>query len=146
MSSTPNERIRAARERAGIEIPDIAGRLDLPYAHYRDLEDFEEEAWTTISLATLQKLSRILGLTPLTILEGEKLIQPSRRLSFADFSAAVAASVRAAGGDVEAWGDRAGWDVAPILENPEEVWNLDADGLRDIAEAAGVDWRSVLPE
>lgn len=146
MSSTPNERIRAARERAGLELSDMAGQLGLPFAHYRDLEDFEEEAWTTISLGTLQKLSRILGLTPLTILEGEKVIQPSRRLSFADFSAAVAASVSAAGGDVEAWGDRAGWDVAPMLEDPEEVWNLDAEGLQDIAGAAGVDWRAVLPE
>lgn len=146
MPSTPPERIRAARERAGLELSDMADQLGLPFAHYCDLEDFEDEAWTTISIATLQKLARILRLTPLTILEGEKVIQPSRRLSFADFSAAVAASVREAGGDAEAWGDNAGWDVGPILEDPEEVWNLDADGLRDIAEAAGVDWRSVLPD
>jgi hypothetical protein len=47
---------------------------------------------------------------------------------------------------VEAWGDNAGWDVSPLLEDPEKVWDLDADGLRDIAEAAGVDWRAVVPD
>jgi len=67
-------------------------------------------------------------------------------MSFADFTSAIAESVRASGGDVEAWGERAGWDVAPLLRDPEETWNLCPDGLRDIAGAAGIDWRSVLPK
>jgi len=54
--------------------------------------------------------------------------------------------VRAAGGDVEEWSERAGWDVAPIFKDPEEIWKLNAEGLREIAEAAGIDWRLVLPE
>lgn len=143
--STPPERIRAARERAGLELADVAERVGLPFAHYRDLEDFEDEAWTTISLDTLRRLARILGLTPLRILEGDQAPAPSRRMSFAEFSAAVAASVEKAGGDADAWGDEAGWDVAPLLADPEKVWSLDADALRDIADAAGVDWRAVLP-
>jgi hypothetical protein len=67
-------------------------------------------------------------------------------VSFADFSRAIAESVRVGGGDADAWGERAGWDVEPLLRDPEEIWNLSPDGLRDIADAAGIDWRTVLPE
>jgi hypothetical protein len=86
------------------------------------------------------------GLTSRVILEGEEAVAPRERISYADFSARAAAAVTAAGGDVDAWGEQAGWDVAPLLEDPEQVWKLDVEGLQEIAEAAGVDWRSVLPD
>src|SRR5215208_2878069 len=130
MTSTPPERIRAARERAGLEVSDVAEKVALPFAHYCDLEAFEDEAWTTISLETLQRLGRTLGLTPRQILEGNDAPAPSRRMSFAEFSSAVAKAVNAAGGDVDAWGEHAGWDVAPLLEAPEKLWGLDAEALR----------------
>lgn len=146
MASTPPERIRAARERAGLELLDLAQQLELPFAHYCDLEMFEDEAATTISLETLQHLGRLLGLTPLQILEGDEAVVPSARLTFAEFSSAVAAAITKAGGDVEAWEDEAGWEVRPLLQDPETIWKLDAEALCDIAKAAGVDWRAVLPE
>jgi transcriptional regulator with XRE-family HTH domain len=146
MPSTPSERLTAARERAGLEIGDVADRAGLPFAHYRDLEMFDDDVWNTVSLAELQKLGRIVGVRPLAILEGEGAPLPARRMTFTEFSAAVGAAVRASGSSVDAWGEEAGWDVAPLLEDPEQVWSLNADGLRDIADAAGVDWRSVLPD
>jgi len=146
MSSTPSERLAAARERAGLDLGEVADRTGLPFAHYRDLEMFENDVWDSISLAQLQKLARIVGLRSLALLEGETAPRPSRRITFAEFSAAVASAVQASGSSAEAWGEEAGWDVAPLLEDPEQIWSLNADGLRDIAEAAGVDWRSVLPE
>lgn len=146
MPSTPSERLIAARERAGLEIRDVAARAGLPFAHYCDLEGFEDDVWDTISIAELQKVARIVGLRSLAILEGDSAPRPSRRITFAAFSAAVAAAVNASGSSVDAWGEEAGWDVAPLLEDPEQIWSLNAEGLRGIAEAAGVDWRSVLPE
>jgi hypothetical protein len=97
-------------------------------------------------LETLHRLARTVGLTLREILGEDGSTQPSRTLSFADFARVIQESVRASGGDVDAWGERAGWDVEPLLRDPDEVWNLSADGLRDIANAAGIDWRSVLPD
>jgi len=45
---SPHERIRIARERAGLEPMEVAERLGLPQAHYRDLE-FHPEAPTRSS-------------------------------------------------------------------------------------------------
>lgn len=143
---TPNGRIRAARERAGLEIGDMAGQLDVSWAFYRDIEDFEDDV-TGTSIETLHRIARILGMTVLGIMEGEDSDRPARSMSFADFANAVAESVRASGGDADAWGERAGWDVEPLLRDPEEIWkNWCVDGLRDVAQAAGVDWRAVLME
>jgi transcriptional regulator with XRE-family HTH domain len=145
MTQSPNERIRAARERAGLELPEAAHQLGVSFEEYRDLEDFEDEVWMTFSLAELRKLAQILGLTPRLILTGDARA-PGETVSFAGFSRAIAESVRIGGGDADAWGERAGWDVEPLLRDPEEIWNLSPDGLRDIADAAGIDWRSVLPD
>ena len=142
---TPPDRIRNARERAGLEPMDVAAQLNLPQAHYWDLESFEDEAWMTISLEELGALARILGVTPRFILDGEEPVPPGDRLSFEGFAAVIRKAVDAAGGDVDAWGDGAGWDVAPILADPKAIWGLSPDALKDIAEAAGVDWRLVLP-
>ena len=144
--TTANERIRAARERAGLEHGDMAGQLGISHAGYWDIESFEDDVWMAHSLETLHRIARILNLTVLGILEGDDPGPPARSMSFADFKSAIAESVRASGGDAEAWGDRAGWDVEPLLRDPAEIWNLCPDGLRDIAGAAGIDWRSVLPK
>jgi len=144
-ASTPPERIRLARERAGLEPMDVAARLDLPQAHYWDLESFEDEAWMTLSLEELGALARLLGVTSRYILDGESPVAPDKRLSFEEFAAVIRKAVEAAGGDVDAWGETAGWDVAPLLADPKAIWELNADGLKDIADTAGVDWRLVLP-
>lgn len=146
MLSTPNERIRAARERAGLQLEDVAGKLEISYAEYWDIEAFEDEIWLSISLETLHRLALTIGVTLREILDEGESPWPARTLSFADFARVVQESVRASGGDVDAWGERAGWDVEPLLRDPDEIWNLSADGLRDIAGVAGVDWRSVLPD
>ena len=124
---------------------DVAAQLNLPQAHYWDLESFEDEAWTTLSLEELGALARILGVTSRFILDGEAPVPPDERLSFEGFAEAIRKAVDAAGGDVDSWGVTAGWDVAPILENSREIWALSPDALKDIAETAGVDWRRVLP-
>ena len=144
--STPPERIRAARERAGLEPMEVAERLNLPQAHYWDLESFEDEAWMTLSLEELGALARLLGVTSRYILDGESPVGADKRMSFDEFAAVIRKAVDASGGDVDAWGETAGWDVAPILANSKAIWELNPDGLKDIADTAGVDWRLVLPE
>lgn len=143
-NGAPSERLRAARERAGLEASDVADRAGLPLPHYCDLEAFDDDVWSTISLETLLLVSRELNVTPSLILEGRDT--PGTRMAFGEFSAAIAAAIRKDGGDADAWGERVGWDVAPLLEDPEAIWELNAEGLRDIANAAGLDWRAVLPE
>ena len=91
---TPPERIRLARERAGLEPADVAAQLNLPQAHYWDLESFEDEAWMTISLEELGTLARILGVTPRFILDGEAPVSPDDRMSFEEFAAARPAGAR----------------------------------------------------
>jgi transcriptional regulator with XRE-family HTH domain len=45
--SSTCERIRAARERAGLGAHEVAERIGISAAHYWDLEDFEDEVSTT---------------------------------------------------------------------------------------------------
>lgn len=47
---------------------------------------------------------------------------------------------------MEAWGEEAGWDVGPILLDPTNIWELNLEAIQEIAIAAGVDWRAVLPD
>ncbi|HET9939909.1 MAG TPA: helix-turn-helix transcriptional regulator [Candidatus Eisenbacteria bacterium] len=143
---TANERIRAARERAGLEHGEMADKVGISWEEYWDIEGFEEDVWCCHSFDTLHRLAQALGLTLLGILEGDDSVDPAESMSFADFRSAVAESVRASGGDADAWGERAGWDVEPVLRDPEAFWKRCPDELRDVANAAGIDWRAVLPK
>ena len=141
---TPNERIRAARERLGLDEGQVAFKTGLSYNEYWDLENFEDEVCTTMSLKDLHGIGAVLGISVRAILEGDPT--SSQSMTFAEFSNAVRAAVAASGQDVEQWGERAGWDIAPILDDPDQVWELSVDAVRDISDAAGIDWRPVIPE
>ena len=51
----------------------------------------------------------------------------------------------ATGLDVDQFGERVGWDVTKILADPQELWEINTDGFRDVAKAAGVEWTAAFP-
>src|SRR5229473_4057443 len=63
-------RIAEARAKAGLSDVDVARRLGITVDSYADLETYDGEAFTAISLGTLRALASVLNASPEQLLLG----------------------------------------------------------------------------
>jgi transcriptional regulator with XRE-family HTH domain len=138
-AADPAARLKAARERTGLDREEVAGRLGVTYESVWDLEAFPDEIAMTLSLAEVVALARLVGVAPLALLTD---VEPdaSQRMPMEDLIDRVRAR-----GDPDLFAERAGWDVRPALAEPATAWrDWSVDCLRDVCAEAGVDWTAVL--
>ena len=136
--------MREARERRGLTAEEVASQVGLSAPWYHDLEAYPDEVFSTVSLAQLQALGRTLGLEPATILAGDGA-PPIDRREFGDVARGLQRRMDVEGLDADTLGERLGWKIRDVLTDPQILWNFNVTGLRDLCEAAGLDWLAVLP-
>jgi len=141
---SPSENIRAARVRAGLEPEDVARAVGLNKAWYHDVEARDDEVTGNISLGTLIAIARRQGTTAVELLEGPVTHAGRSKRSSADLVALAQARIAAERLTEEAYGDRIGWDMAPVFANPEHVWEYPFDMLEALCHDLGVDWKQFL--
>jgi transcriptional regulator with XRE-family HTH domain len=141
---SPSENIRVARVRAGLQPEDVAQAVGLTKPSYYDLEDSDDEVTGSISMATLAAIARFLGTTPVEVLEGQAT-QPGRpKRPSSDLVALAQARIAADRLTVEAYGNRFGWNLAPVFDNPERVWEYPFEMLQALCDDLGADWKQFL--
>jgi transcriptional regulator with XRE-family HTH domain len=138
------DRLREARQRLGLTPEDVASRMGLSAPWYYDLEAYPNDVVSTVSLAHLLVLGQTLGLEPVTILVVDTTSSTDRR-GFRDVVDGLERRMEAEGLDAKALGEHLGWDIRGVLADPEELWNFNVEGLRDVCRGVGVDWLAVLP-
>jgi transcriptional regulator with XRE-family HTH domain len=133
------------RTKVGLSIKEVAERIGLSIDWYRDLESYPDEIFTTISLAHLELLGKILNVEPLKLLRGENCLIPDKQISFAELSASLNNMMKEKRLTAKEFSEIVGWELKDILIDPQEIWNMNVDGLVDICKAAEMDWLAVLP-
>lgn len=140
-----SRRIAEARLRNGLTEADAAGRLDMTFASYWDLENFDAEAFCAVSLVELRALGEMLRVEPRVILLGAGTPAMVPSISFADIASRLAERVARDGWSADELGQQIGWDIAEVLADPERLWNFNVEGLYDICQALELDWVAALP-
>jgi transcriptional regulator with XRE-family HTH domain len=143
--SSSAERIREARERAGIDADAVASAAGLNPNWYFDVESYDAEVTSNISLDQLIIITHVVGLTPLGALEGPAAQAPAPRISLTELVETARRQMIAAGETVEQYSTRVGWEMAPLFANPAYLRNYTVDALQDICRTVGMDWRAALP-
>jgi transcriptional regulator with XRE-family HTH domain len=138
------QRIARARERAGLTHGEVAERIDVNSAWYWDIESFDDEAFTVLSLKQLATLAGVLGVDARALLLGDD-VSRARGLAFGDISRRLAERLQRDRLTVDQFGDAVGWDLAAVLTDPESLWEFNVDGFFAIAEALEFDWVAALP-
>jgi transcriptional regulator with XRE-family HTH domain len=136
-------RIRAARVEAGLTVDDIAARLELPFAAYDDLERYDDEPFTVASIGVLRTLGEIVGVPV-----GELLLGPEgrreRTISFAQVSRALHDFLERERQTADQFGDAIGWDLTPMLDDPDNWDDQNVELLYLVSQQLQVDWVAVL--
>lgn len=140
------ERLADARERAGLTAEATAERAGLPLAWYQDLESGATKLYSNVSLAGLRAVAHAVGTTPGALLLAQVPPQPPARAPFTELAAAVRQAISRSQLSIEMWSETVGWDVGPVLIDPDHLWTLPVEALKDICTGAGRDWLEFLPD
>lgn len=138
------ERMRAARDHLGLTPEQVARAMGISAPWYYDLEAYPADIFSTVSLAQLWALGKILGLEPAGILTGGAPPLASGK-HFRDIVDGLERRMKSEAIDADALGTLLGWDIRAVLAEPEKPWEFSVTGLQDVCMGVGIDWLSVLP-
>jgi hypothetical protein len=139
------DRIRLARTALGIEPGVAAARLGVNFESYADLEWFDDEVFTTLSLTEVLSLAEMLHLSAVELLTTDDHGARTAAVSMSSLMKTVRARIKEEGTTVESFGDRIGWDIASAVADPSSAWqDWNVDCLIDVCTAVGVEWPAIL--
>ena len=133
-------KLLAARNRLHRTPDEMAKLLDIPVAAYYDLEAFDDELTTSLSMRQVAQLFNTLGVEPTTFFETD----PTEALSSDGFVTKINEYLKTRQITIAEFEDQVGWDIDPLLKDPSRLLSYNVDGLRDISSGIGVHWLSVL--
>ncbi|MBK6779907.1 MAG: hypothetical protein IPJ57_14925 [Gemmatimonadetes bacterium] len=131
--------------RAELSHDAVAQCIGLNADWVRDLQAFDHELYSNVSLAQLQRLAYLLNTDASTLLLAPPLPQDVVHLTFEQLVQKVREHLRSSNTGIEAFGESVGWDVSSALSNPHACWEWCPDEVVDVAGALGIPWQSVLP-
>jgi transcriptional regulator with XRE-family HTH domain len=138
-----SRRIAELRHRSGLSEGAVAEQLGINEKAYWDIEHYDDDMDTTISVKQLSQLAIILNVSVAELLGTEDY---KNTVSSADVSTLLRQAITRYGGNLIDFEDDLGWKVSHVLEHPDALYDLNVDGFRAICLAAGINWRHALPE
>lgn len=139
-----NQTIELTRKRLGISSEATATFVGISPHHLWDLESYDDEVTTTISLAQFSRLCGVLHLHPHELLGQEP---PLRHINPSELRGYVLEECQRHRWSVEEFGEQAGWDVQGLIDKPDAfVLGLNLDGLQMICEYLGLSTIEAIPE
>jgi hypothetical protein len=132
----------------GLDERTIAERLGMSLPAYCDLERFDDELVTCLSLDQVRRLAQVLRLSiPALLGHDADAAGSSSPMSMVEVIDRVRQRLVQAGISVEGFSDRVGWDVTAALNDPDSAWHdWNIDCLRDLCAEMGIDSLRVLSD
>jgi transcriptional regulator with XRE-family HTH domain len=135
-------RLRRFRELREADPRRLAQELGISTAWYYDLERKQPNWADEISVCGLRQLSRLLDISPSSLFRDGREPIPTATAFITQLSAYLENKGMSAG-ELSAV---LGWDVERIINDPAEVYKLNASGFRAICDQLDLDWLVVLDE
>jgi transcriptional regulator with XRE-family HTH domain len=138
------ERIKGLRERVGKSPDEVASLVGLSDMAYFDLESYEDELRTVLSLRQVKRLAAALGVAT-SALFVDDATPPNRSISHDELVTLVHRHL-ATGVSRETFEEEVGWELDSLFES--EVATLSdycVEFLEALCSRIGVDWMAALP-
>jgi transcriptional regulator with XRE-family HTH domain len=145
MASGTAKRIQALRKRTGKSIGEIASLVGLGDMAYFDLETYDDELVTVLSLEQVRRLGDALGVSTQMLFSDQPTPAEFRSNSYDDLVSLVRAHIVRAGSK-EAVENALGWELDAFLESEATALSsYSAEFLQALCAHVGVDWMTALP-
>ncbi len=137
-------RVRQARERLGLSVDQVMERLGMSGTEYQDVETHDDEVFTSLSVKEIAALAGMFKMSVSEMLFGSQTAGQATPVPYAEIARRLEELARSESITMDELGDRVGWELDPIVRNPEALGDLNIPGLRDICKALGLDWLPIL--
>src|SRR5215470_4905943 len=117
-------RILHARLSAGVTHTEMARQLGMAVMAYYDLERYDDEAFTVVSVGQLVALGKIVNVEPRVLLLGPEASGATAAIPFSDISERLAERIAREGRTAGEFGDSIGWDIEPLLRDSDALWSF----------------------
>ncbi len=107
---------------------------------YYDLGSRDDELGHAISVGSIARIARALGVKPSALFGGTS----SAAISTDHLASLLREHVKRSDKPTAEFEDDIGWAIESALASPDEFRSFNADGLRDVCRAVKVDWLDVL--
>ena len=135
--------IRSYRVRAGKSSKDVAHQLGINDAWYADLERYDDELASTLTLFQAIELAAALG-ARLHDLVGEEGVREA--IPLMDLPSLIRGHLERAGMPMQQFEEQVGWDLGEFMQSPLKVAaESPIMFLQAIAGRLGMDWLSLVP-
>jgi transcriptional regulator with XRE-family HTH domain len=137
------QRILRARQGRGLSQDEVAVRWGEPVSMYWDLELFDDEAFTVISLLQLQRLASVLETSVCALLLGEDPGFQGAAVSYTDVIGRLRSRIAEEPTTVEHLSAVVGWHLQPLFDAPETLGDMPVCGIFSVCQAADVEWITI---
>lgn len=141
----PHERLQQIRCSLNKTPAEAAEQAGVSRAAYYDLEDYPEEIYTCISLRDLQRICDCLSVDAFFLFTRANRLESDECYDFESIAALIRQDLKRSGQTAMEFGDRAGWEIEPFLNDAGAGWEWNVDCLRDVCSALGIRWELALP-
>jgi transcriptional regulator with XRE-family HTH domain len=136
-------KLKLARELSGKTEREVAAALGISVPSYYDLETFDDELETCLSLAEVSKLCSLLRIDPVWLFtEGD--LKGSSRMRLSELVDNIRSFIGARM-TVDEFEDKVGFVVSPCFEDWHAVLEWNVECLRSVCSVIGIDWLAALP-
>jgi hypothetical protein len=124
----------------------MAERLGIGLPAYCDLERFDDELVTCLSLDQVRRLAQVLRVPIAALIADEADAAASGpAMSITELIDRIRRRLTQEGISVDAFLDRVGWDITAAVTDPDSAWrDWNIDCLRDVCAEMAIDSLRVL--
>jgi transcriptional regulator with XRE-family HTH domain len=144
----PRERLKLARQAAGLSEQEVAQRAGLTVNNYYDLEVYDDELPYVLSLSELCAVAAVVGLTPRQLFDECDLAlqDPDKKMTFQQLHVLLTQAISSSKQALIDFEDKAGWEMAPFVASADAASDWNIDQLKDVCTALNVHWCRLLPD
>ena len=138
------ERIKTLRERTGKTADEVASVAGLGDMAYFDVESYDDELRTVLSLGQVKQLADALGVATVALfVDDATTIQ--RHITYGELVSLVQGHL-ASGHNREALEEEVGWDLGALWIASQRLFSGDCvEFLEALCPRIGIDWIAALP-
>jgi transcriptional regulator with XRE-family HTH domain len=133
--------LKHLRESSSLSPEQLAAAAGLNLEWYYDLETYDDELTSNVSLGSIARVAKALGVRPSALYGGE---ESKGIVSLEKLALLVRDHVQRSGKSIGEFETKIGWSVSAALADPEKFREFNFDGLRATCEAIDVNWCDVL--